>query len=162
MAAISHYLPWVLRAGGESLQSKTSTISTIPLFSIAQLPQSKPVTWKCAQMVSIRVIKMWMNPFVFLDFCSLFSSPGFPALIILFTACFSMSFPFAVFGLMSPHSATDVMESTCLDETTLSSPTCVAGSLTVLSMEGLAGGAGARVHVWNTAELQKSTYKDQF
>lgn len=68
-------------------------------------------------------------------FLLFFFSPGFPSLNILSPACFSMSFLFAVFGLMSPHSATDVMESKCSDETTLSSPTCLAGSLIVLSIQ---------------------------
>lgn len=64
-----------------------------------------------------------------------FSSPGFPALNILSPACFSTSFLFAVFALMSLLSAAEVMESKCLDETTLSSPTCLAGSLIVLSIQ---------------------------
>lgn len=102
-----------LQAVGESPQSKTSTIYTNPPFSIAQPPQSKPVTWKRAQMVSIRVIKMWMNPFVFRDFLwppphHCYPCPEYSRLPV--SACV---FLFAAFGLMSPHSVTVLMESKC-------------------------------------------------
>lgn len=101
-------------------------------------------------------------------FLLFFSSPGFSALNLFSPACLSMSFLFAVFGLMSPLSASDVTQSRCSEETTLSSPTCLAGSLIVLSIQvwkfwsGGVGSAGDRhTCVWNTTELQKSSYNDQ-
>lgn len=61
--------------------------------------------------------------------------PVFPVLNILSPDCFCLSFLFAAFDLMSPHSVGVLMENKCKDETTLSCPTCLAGSLIVLSIQ---------------------------
>lgn len=88
---------------------------------------------KCSQMILIRLIKMWINVFnLSLLTCSL----SLPFRLIsaahsLYLAssfsplCFSSAFLFSA-DIMTPHSATALMESRCRLEVTLSRPTCLA------------------------------------